>query len=79
MQRGTALFAKPTEVYSNPAVALLGFPVLVGRLHQDAGRLKVAADPPPALLVAALLQSPPADVETAQAIFGYLSDRKSVV
>ena len=77
MRNGTALFAKPAEVYSNPAVALLGFSVLVGRLHQDAGRLKVASDPAPALLINALLKSPPPGVEQAQAIFGYLSTQVS--
>ncbi|KAL8283592.1 hypothetical protein RQP46_005387 [Phenoliferia psychrophenolica] len=77
MQNGTALFAKPAEVYSNPAVALLGFPVLVGRLQPDAGRLKVPSDPPPALLVAALLKAPPAGIEEAQSVFSYLSTQVS--
>ncbi|KAK4698280.1 hypothetical protein P7C70_g8001, partial [Phenoliferia sp. Uapishka_3] len=77
MQNGSALYAKPSEVFSNPHVALLGFPVLVGRLIPDAGRLKVASDPPPALLVAALLKTPPKDIDTARGIFGYLSTQVS--
>lgn len=72
MKNGISLYAKPNEVYSNPAVALLGFPVVLARHQQDAARLKLAVDPPPAALVAALVQSPPSIAE-APSIFAYLS------
>ncbi|KAM0748229.1 hypothetical protein T439DRAFT_328208 [Meredithblackwellia eburnea MCA 4105] len=74
---GKNIYAKPTEVYSNPTAALMGFPVLQNHLFPDAGRLKIASDPPAVALAAALTKSPPQDIPRAKAVFGYLSTQVS--
>lgn len=77
VKSGQSVLARPTEVFSNPEAASLGFAVLADRLQAEATKLKIARDPPSAQLVAALLMNPPREVAKAKAVFAYLSTRIS--
>ncbi|BGP21645.1 ubiquitin system component Cue [Rhodotorula toruloides] len=68
---------KPTEVYSNPEAALLGFPVLAPRFAAEETRFGLRRDPPPKALVSALVSHPPSTVVEASKIFAYLSTQVS--
>lgn len=68
-------YRRPQEVFTNPAVELLGFPILAIRLKADSSRLRIAQDPSGSMLAAAVIGTPPADIEKASAIFSYLSSQ----
>ncbi|KAM0793307.1 hypothetical protein ACM66B_000766 [Microbotryomycetes sp. NB124-2] len=77
LKAGRNIVSKPSEVFSNPEAAALGFAVLEPRLASEAAKFKVARDPPAARLVSALLGNPPRDLISAASIFAYLSSRTS--
>ncbi|BGO96619.1 hypothetical protein RTG_00437 [Rhodotorula toruloides ATCC 204091] len=68
---------KPTEVYSNPEAALLGFPVLAPRFAAEETRFGLRRDPPPKELVSAIVSNPPSTIAEASKIFAYLSSQVS--
>lgn len=72
---GTAetLPMRPTEVFSNPQCAILGFHVLPSAYVSDAEKLGVQKDPPTFQLINALLDVPPTEAGKATAVFAYLS------
>lgn len=74
---GKRVYAKPMEVYSDPSAALLGFRILAPDLAAEASRLKLAAHPSPAAIVAALTASPPPTIARAKGTFAYLSSQVS--
>ncbi|CAG8620630.1 1577_t:CDS:10 [Dentiscutata erythropus] len=69
------VYAKPSECYSIPDCAKMGFNVL----HQDwrlwAGQLGVKQHPDNLLLLNKLEQNPPRNTDDAERIFGYLATR----
>ncbi|KAI8803502.1 hypothetical protein BJ742DRAFT_828538 [Cladochytrium replicatum] len=68
--------AKPSECFSTPGCAILGFKILVPDLKEVGEKLGVASNPPPRALVSALLSSPPT-LSNAKEIFEYLASRQS--
>ena len=74
---GQRTHAKPADVFSNPSAALLGLPILAPELAGEASRLKLAADPTPRVIVAAVIRAPPPTVARAKGLFAYLSSQVS--
>lgn len=74
---GQATFGRPSEVFSNPEAAALGFMVLSNQFAADSTRLKLNRDPTSSELISALLQNPPKDISKARDVFAYLSSRVS--
>ncbi|KAI0060543.1 hypothetical protein BV25DRAFT_1908367 [Artomyces pyxidatus] len=70
------VLAKPADVFANPEWAALGFMVISPELRDDAlTKLKIAASPPTARLVALLEKAPPKDELTARQYFEVLAGR----
>lgn len=74
---GQSTFGRPSEVFSNPEAASLGFMVLSNQFQADATRLKLNRDPTSSELISALLQNPPKELAKAREVFAYLSSRVS--
>ncbi|BGP12853.1 hypothetical protein JCM10213_005226 [Rhodosporidiobolus nylandii] len=73
VSKGNPIYAKPSEVYSNPDAALLGFAVLSPKYAAEESRFQLRRDPMPQDLVAALIPEPPKTVADASKVFAYLS------
>ena len=70
-------FAKPLEAYTSAGANVLRFATLHPAYQLQAAKFKLAADPKPAELVAALLAVPPKTKEEATPIFAYLAGQAS--
>ncbi|BGP44913.1 hypothetical protein JCM10450v2_000728 [Rhodotorula kratochvilovae] len=77
LEKGKDVRVKPTEVFGNPDVALLGFPVLSPKYAAEETRFGIRRDPPADRLVAALISSPPQTIAEASKLFAYLSGQVS--
>lgn len=67
---GSSFLSSPLDVYTNPEVAVLGFPVVASAYRAEAlAKLRVASDPSSGALVEALLATPPKDIEYARKVF----------
>lgn len=76
--RGTeTAFVKPSEAYTSVGANVLGFPALHPKYQMQAASFKLAPDPKPADLVAALLAKPPKNKDEATPIFAYLAGQAS--
>ncbi|ORY21093.1 hypothetical protein BCR39DRAFT_570024, partial [Naematelia encephala] len=77
LPNGENVLAKPNEVFTNWACAILGFAVAQPHVatSENAAKLRIATDPPMDKLVQALLVNPPLDLEKARSIFQYMSTR----
>lgn len=69
--------AKPTESYSSAGAGIMGFPILDPQYQMQAGKFKLAADPPTSALIKKLLSSPPGTHDDARPIFAYLASQAS--
>ncbi|ORX36563.1 hypothetical protein BD324DRAFT_452712 [Kockovaella imperatae] len=74
---GARVLAKPGEVFSNKACAILGFAIAEPFIAtpENSAKLRIATDPPMEKLVNALLSPPITDIVKARAVFEYLSTR----
>ncbi|KAK4683722.1 hypothetical protein P7C73_g6509, partial [Tremellales sp. Uapishka_1] len=74
---GVSVLAKPGEVFTNPACAILGFNVADQsvRSGEVAVQLRIQTDPPVDKLVNALLTPPTTDIDKARKIFEYMTSR----
>lgn len=73
---GSAFLSTPSEVFTNPEVAVMGFPVVASSFRNDAtSKLRILSDPAPTLLVESLATSPPLTVEKAKICFDVSSLR----
>ncbi|GAA6047852.1 hypothetical protein JCM3770_004674 [Rhodotorula araucariae] len=77
LEKGKEVRVKPTEVFGNPDVALLGFPVLSPKYAAEETRFGIRRDPPADRLVAALVSNPPQTIAEASKLFAYLSGQVS--
>ena len=77
LQNGMKAHVKPTEAYSSPGSAILGYPVLHPDFQLHSAKFKLASDPSPSNLVAKLVNSPPSSTATAIPIFAYLAGQAS--
>lgn len=68
---GETIMARPGEVFTNPACAILGFAVAksVVALPENAAKLRIPSDPPVDRLVSALLASASTDIEGSRKKF----------
>jgi Protein of unknown function (DUF3684) len=66
---------RPAEVYSNPACAILGFPVLAQRFLSDASKFGVLTDPSSPSIEGILIRHPPTSIPDARAKFAYIATR----
>ncbi|OCF40369.1 hypothetical protein I317_05804 [Kwoniella heveanensis CBS 569] len=75
--QGDHILAKPGEVFTNSACAILGFAVAqpIAALPENAAKLSISSDPPIDKLVRALLSSVTRDVDKARKIFEYMSSQ----
>ncbi|GAA99452.1 hypothetical protein E5Q_06151 [Mixia osmundae IAM 14324] len=72
---GSATYARPSEVFTSKAAALLGFRVVHSSYASEAVKFGLRSDPSSTALIDALLARPPPTISQASAIFGYLSTR----
>ncbi|WVF71489.1 hypothetical protein IAT40_006295 [Kwoniella sp. CBS 6097] len=73
--QGESILAKPGEVFTNSACAILGFAVAqpIAALPENAAKLSIPSDPPMDKLVRALLSNVTRDLDKAKKIFEYMS------
>ena len=69
------LVAKPSQCYANPKAAVLRFRTLREDLQPHHAIFGVALDPPIDVCAERLIKAPPADVSSAQTLFGYFAGR----
>jgi Protein of unknown function (DUF3684) len=74
---GQVYLCNPTDIYSNPSCAVLGFYVLDRRFLADASKFGVNSDPSPQSLEKAILRNPPSNAIEAREKFTYLAQRIS--
>ena len=76
-QTGKIALSSPSQCYSHPGSAPLGFMILREDLRVDAEKLGVVSHPSTRQLIA-FLESTPPKKEIAQSVFEYLATRVSV-
>lgn len=64
---------KPSEVYTNEAAQVMGFPIVFGISPTDVPKLQLRADPAPVTLISYLINDPPKTLEKAKQVFEYLA------
>lgn len=64
---------KPTEVFTNPAAAVMHFPTVFDVDVTDIPKLGLRANPTSAMLVSRLVNQPPRSIQKAKQIFEYLA------
>lgn len=72
---GPHMVAKPKQCYGNPKAAILKFRVLQEELQPHHSFFGVAFDPPIDVCAERLIRNPPADLKSAQTLFGYFAGR----
>ena len=72
-KNGQPVYAAPNEVYSAPGSAIFGFATLRPEFALHAAKFKLASDPKPAELIAALLKAPPTTTGDAIPKFAYMA------
>ncbi|CAG8836111.1 28996_t:CDS:2, partial [Racocetra persica] len=72
----SGIYAKPSECYSSPDCAVMGFKILHQRWHPWAVQLGVKQHPDHNLLIERLKNCPPRNIDDAKRIFEYLAKRR---
>jgi hypothetical protein len=71
------LIAKPGQCFANPMASVLRFRTLRADLQPHHAIFGVALDPPMNACVERLIKAPPANITSAQTLFGYFATRLS--
>ena len=73
---GGDVLVAPTECFTNPQCAILGFKILETRLHSHADKFGVAKNPPITECVKRLMAKPPQTRTEAVALFQYFASQQ---
>ena len=77
LKEAEKIYVKPLEAYTSSGANILKFATLHPEYQMQAAKFRLATDPKPADLVAALLAAPPKTKEEANPIFAYLAGQAS--